>query len=419
MNFDFSQFLTWSNISMLTLVGFIAYAVWKIKKSNKDKDGEQFSLSGFFIDDPAHKFEIVATISTLCEVIGLALMAIDRGVEPFNAASRFITIGFVELMFTFLFINVTTGMMKSFFKAIYSDGKVQWHEYVTYPSAFIVFGSALFFICCIPTYIISQLYFESIGVLKFNYVNDWNPLNYLEPADVSSTFIDENGKMITTYPELGALILIWFTPLLNLMQLPLAFINIWRSAKIEGVEEQRKPKEATIEEIFSQLESLLGYKASKLLDKLEKTTDKSNIEASPKIKSGAVSKEEHIEGLRKMLLGSEDEKKPSGILGYNVVETKHKAVIKEIEATGHKKTKVDEDMKKLKAEIEKLKKDKPDNWQDDVDKKEDAYDKLKSESEKLQNERAGIRTKQKELQTQMTDIKEKIKVRLDKTNLLD
>lgn len=423
MEFNTEGLLTYSNIAMVVLLGFIWFSWRKFKKSQKDKDAKKFSMSGFFIDDPTHKFEIVATISTVCEVVGLALLAIDRGVEPFNAASRYLTIGFVELMFTFLFLNVTTGMIRNFMRRIYLDGKVRWYEYLTYPTLFFLMAIPLFMICCIPTYIISQLYFESIGVLKFNYVNNFWPWDYLEPADVSNTYIDENGIMITTYPELGALILIWFTPLLNVMQLPLAFLNIRAEEKKKANEEHEiDGNSATIDELLNQMDSMFAWcDKDDIMKRLTELTDKSNKDAYKAITSGKTTKDAYIEKFRKELLGSADDKKKlSGWLGYKFVHDELQNKVKgELDKHKLRQTKLDEDKRKLDKEIKDLEKDKPSGYQTQVDNKKDEISNIEKELLDITEKRDNLRTTRADLEGKLNDLKTKLKNKLEKTNLID
>ena len=116
---EFMQYMTYSNIMMAVLLLAGLSVAWKVKTSK-----EKFSLSDIFINDAKRKFEVVATLTTGFEVVGLSLLAIERGVEPFNAYSRYLTIGFIELMFTFLFINSTLSMIRGYLKKAYADNKM-------------------------------------------------------------------------------------------------------------------------------------------------------------------------------------------------------------------------------------------------------------------------------------------------------
>ena len=317
---EFIQYMTYSNIMMSVLLLSGLYTIYKVKTSK-----EEFSLSDIFIKDAKRKFEVVATLTTGFEVVGLSLVAIERGVEPFNAYSRYITIGFIELMFTFLFINSTLAMIRAYLKKAYADNKMSWIEAIGYPCLFLITVFPLWVLCSIPTYIISNLYFESIGVLKFNYTAHWHPLYYVEPASVATTTYDAEGNKITIYPELGALIMIWFTPILNAMQLLFSPVEMIKEAGALAKERRERADSLTgksmgLDTALEHVDRFFKFTPDLIKFNIDRLTDPSNPKCHPDISGGKVSPAVYKKTLIDSIIGKVGTD-PAGVVG--ILEISH------------------------------------------------------------------------------------------------
>lgn len=198
--------LSTTNYVTLVLVGLAIIGVAYSKIT-----GKKIRIADAFENDFSEVIEIFATVSTLMEVIALSYIAIERGIDPVVAFTRYGLIGFIELAMTFLFLSTTQKVAISYLEKITADNKVTLKEHLFFYLKLISF-IPLFVFCSLPTYAILQLYYESIGALKFIFVHNWNPFKQLIPFDVKYA----EDKMI--FPELAAVLIIAMTPIINIIK---------------------------------------------------------------------------------------------------------------------------------------------------------------------------------------------------------
>lgn len=231
--------LLMGEIDVWTIAILSAMALlFAVNKFSKKK----FHLSDMFEKNFDEIIEQAAFISTTMEVLSLSFMALDRGVPMIVATTRYGTLGFAELTMTFLFMKTANKAIEWKIKKVVADGKIHPLEILT--SFLLLTGLIiLFLICSLPTYGIAQLYFESIGSLKFVHNAEINPLYQMIFWQTEMT--PEN----VIHPELAAIIMIYFTPFLNILKL---IIEITKKAPkiykeelekalggLEGVEEEK------------------------------------------------------------------------------------------------------------------------------------------------------------------------------------
>lgn len=198
--------LSTTNYVTLVLVGLAIVGIVYSKLT-----GKKIRIADAFENDFSEVIEIFATVSTLMEVIALSYIAIERGIDPVVAFTRYGLIGFIELAMTFLFLSTTQKVAIAYLEQITADNKVTIKEHLFFYLKLISF-IPLFVFCSLPTYAILQLYYESIGALKFIFVHNWNPFKQLIPFDVKYA----EDKMI--FPELAAVLIIAMTPIINIIK---------------------------------------------------------------------------------------------------------------------------------------------------------------------------------------------------------
>lgn len=201
--------LLMGEIDVWTIAILSAMALlFAVNKFSKKK----FHLSDMFEKNFDEIIEQAAFISTTMEVLSLSFMALDRGVPMIVATTRYGTLGFAELTMTFLFMKTANKAIEWKIKKVVADGKIHPLEILT---SFLVLAGLiiLFLVCSLPTYGIAQLYFESIGSLKFVHNAEINPLYQMIFWQTEMT--PEN----VIHPELAAIIMIYFTPFLNILKL--------------------------------------------------------------------------------------------------------------------------------------------------------------------------------------------------------
>ena len=230
-----------STLSFILLGGLgiiIAVMIYRFISKNK---GGKLSMSLFFTDDVIYKIETFATFSTITECVGLGLLAFNRGVDPFNATTRVFFMGFLELLCTFFFTLYVTERIERYYVTLPHEKKMSIKEVLI---AFIV-GSLLFIVSVFPTWIIDKLYYESIGLLKLSWKYSFYPWNSLRMTPLQN---------VSASPEIGALLMIWFNPILNLIFVILYVIEVKRDhadiyvkrtlAYIKSIKDEDKIKNA-------------------------------------------------------------------------------------------------------------------------------------------------------------------------------
>jgi hypothetical protein len=187
------------------------------------------SPSEFFAHNAKFKLEMIATYSTLTEVVGLAIIANARGVDIWNALNRYALVGFLELVATFIFMEIGEACIKNlvlhplFKPLVDNEDKPGWASRVIASLLGLILTGVILFLCffplVFPTLIIYYLYAESIGQLL---------LTFQLPAHAydiwSSIVINVNPNPADIgVLEMAAIIMILINPILNGLQLIMSF----------------------------------------------------------------------------------------------------------------------------------------------------------------------------------------------------
>lgn len=277
-------------------LAFLAYFLYKKITS---PDGKDLNLSTLITDKVKLKLEILSLCVTILECTGLMTIAIDRGVDMINAIGRYTAIGILELIFTFLLFELSTELLKAMVLKPYHTSTNKYGAIILSIPLFIAYIAIcliLLMVLSIPSLVILQMYFESIGALKLYYIPGFLPHQVIgivdqaaeqmamQPSDV---VMDEFGLPT---PELGAIVLILMNPVLNIILIPLSVAEINKSVvaslgiKAPGEKKEKdKPSEAA--DLSKQLSSSPDNK-SKLhalfdrLPKIDKSYDPTNLKTN-------------------------------------------------------------------------------------------------------------------------------------------
>lgn len=229
-------------------LAFLAYFLYKKITS---PDGKDLNLSTLITDKVKLKLEILSLCVTILECTGLMSIAIDRGVDMINAIARYTAIGMLELIFTFLLFELSTKLLKVMVLRPYHTSTNKYGAIIlSIPLfiAYVIVCTILLIVLSIPSLIILQMYFESIGALKLYYIPGFLPHQVLgivnqaaeemamQPSDV---VMDEFGLPT---PELGAIVLILMNPVLNIILIPLSIGEI-NEAVIAELGKSKTPEE--------------------------------------------------------------------------------------------------------------------------------------------------------------------------------
>jgi hypothetical protein len=394
---------------------------------NMKAKGKNITLSDIFIKNVKTKFEIMATISTGSEVVSLILQAIDRGIEPFSAVVRFVGMGFFELMFTFLFLSISISWIQGVINYSFRDNKMHWWEW----SYLVPVYAALLLLLPIftwPTWMISKLYFESIGLMKL----DYSSVNWLFGVTISTTdpttINPETGEIIKIHPELGALIFIWMTPALNIMQAILAPVEMIQKARVKAaknIKEEKEQKnkdkkdkkektnqEITIDEAIDRLQATFKWNSGTIKDNLKKILGRDNSDKSmvnTAIASGKATDKELEENIRKIIIG-EEAPNHKGLFGYLDLSNVSAEFKDEIEKMGR-------DLTKKRDELNSG------TWEDPDDSIKDGELKAKkqaldNEVKELSEKRETTRIQHKKVLDKMKNVKDQLETKLKKMKLL-
>jgi hypothetical protein len=325
---NYDNVANWATIFVILGVIVIVILLRRRKKP--------MTIASLFQTNLLSLLETAASISTLMEIVALSIMAIKRGVDPVSAFSRYTTLGFIELAFTFFFLTQSQNLINWVGKKVVKDGKYDFVEILWVFPAVIVL-TPLFIFCSLPTYIIVQMYFESVGSLRFQHVPAINPFYQVQWVPVTNT--EENPM----YLELGALAMIYFTPFLNILQMVISpFQTI---PKLMKEVKEGKVKEDVVKETSSPIENvtvnrngllnlddtvlalsvIFGWDANKIKIKINEIANR-----APGVQSETSSVDEEIEKILKMLSGKGGNS-PEYILGYQALEKNHLNLEKELD----------------------------------------------------------------------------------------
>jgi hypothetical protein len=202
IKYFFPDMLTTSNI-MTLLLGVLLFTI----VSDMVARGE--TVAKYLTTNVNDKMENIALFSTATEVVGLALIAMDRGMDSFNASTRYGLTGGLELMSTFLFMYFTTKLIDASFK----DWSIRKFKSLLSILGRILVIGILFIVCLFPTWVIAIMYMESIGSMKLIFADNLSPINMVKI--VKYKFDPENP----IHPEFSALFMIWLNPFLNFFQI--------------------------------------------------------------------------------------------------------------------------------------------------------------------------------------------------------
>lgn len=312
------------------------------------------SISQVLNNNVDELLETLASLSTLVEVLSLSFTAIERGVNVISAFSRYMFFGFFELIFTFIFLSFSNSIFEEAMRRIAADGKLDLKD-LRWAFSALIKTIILFLVCSIPTYVIAQLYFQSIGALQFVHAPSWVPYNqflyYPQPT----------GEVI--FIDLSAIVMIYMTPVMNVLNLGYmilkksgptlkqykkeaaeAALKTVKDSEKKAKEEEKKGKEIkkTKEELdtekaaqeasekykqaltrtVSGLNAIFGVPGDQSIKNIKEAVSK-----YPPVKAAKSEEEKQkvtdreIGKVCNALLGKAENNKKEGIKGYQAVET--------------------------------------------------------------------------------------------------
>lgn len=189
-----------------SLLGGIVFLFYRFLKSAREKGF--LTINQLLRDGSISFFHFVGSMSTIIEVVGLAIIAMTAGkMGLYNAFSRYILIGIIELFMTFMTIHIVFYLLKRAMDERSAGGKkVIWWERLFIVAKGLPFWILGFFV----TFGIALLYLESKGALVLEFTGNIAPWSFIEITGMSSV-------QLNNVPQLGALIMIFTTPMLTLI----------------------------------------------------------------------------------------------------------------------------------------------------------------------------------------------------------
>lgn len=197
---------------LFTLLGFvlIGFFIWNIWFNPNP-----YTWDSLLFQNAPATFKVLGALSTIGEVINLALNDMQsNGSDPFQAFSRYILYGLIEIVLTFYFISVVSTNME---KAA-ADGKITFKEYFL----MVMKAAPLFIFGFLATSQLHNFYLWSIYHVEYQQqtpvlwflpmtgsVVETNPMNF-------EIFTEENGYY--PLPIVPATVtLIYLTPVFNII----------------------------------------------------------------------------------------------------------------------------------------------------------------------------------------------------------
>lgn len=166
-------------------------------------------------------FKFLGSITTGLEVINLTISAVYNEVMgPFSASTRYLTIGYLEVFFTFMYIRFCYKAVEDNEVWLLSKPKLIQGLFKIWVA---IKYSPLFFLAFSVTAGISILYLENTGSLVmestgkelFPYIWEAVSIKTVKSPDLS--FIEAISKeVLSSLPQLSAFGLIYFTPFITL-----------------------------------------------------------------------------------------------------------------------------------------------------------------------------------------------------------
>lgn len=239
----FNGFFT---IALVLLVGFAGYKIYSLK----------MSLRQLLLEHAETSFQFLNVYSTISEIIGLAIIAIEspsRHISEFNAISRYAFVGILELIVSFLFTYFFIDLIEYWAK----KGRTDWYYQIL---SFII-CSPLWICGALITNLISLLYLESIGHRELVISDGFMPWHYAAFQTVPVELMDPYVQ-----PELGAMILIFITPIMSLFLILFYVMRINKSGELLVIANEEATRLAA--------EQKKKDEASKKKDDDKKTEDK-------------------------------------------------------------------------------------------------------------------------------------------------
>lgn len=190
-------------IVVLGVLGGFGYAFWK-----------GIPIGKILEDNAELSFKMIAIFAIVGEVIGLALMAINRGVDPFNAFMRYSLLGLVEAVMSMYFMSSYVNSVRDKIK----DGFITLSEWL-----FIFLESLTPFIfATLVSGVIHFMYLESIGVVEIIQYNAglFTSISYVDfetfnQADFNASTMSH--KVAPGRIEMSAIVMVYISVFVNII----------------------------------------------------------------------------------------------------------------------------------------------------------------------------------------------------------
>lgn len=230
--------MVFSAIMASILIIALGYGAWVIHK-------KKITLENLVFDNAYNTFILVGVLSTIGEVIGLAIIATQseqRHVALFNAIFRYGLMGFLEILtsflFTFSFVSMTNKAAK--------DGLVTpWEITKT-----ILVCFPIWVLGCLVTNLIGLLYLESIGHRELVIHGGLAPWNF-----ASFEVVPYESMIVYTQPELAAMVMIYITPFINIFLVVFYIMRTYKKLKEESLSALTKAEKKAAEKEKKESES--------------------------------------------------------------------------------------------------------------------------------------------------------------------
>lgn len=228
-------------------------------------------------------FKFLGSITTGLEVVNLTISAVYNEVMgPFSASTRYLTIGYLEVFFTFMYIRFCYKAVEDNEEWLLAKPKLIQGLFKFWIA---IKYSPLFFLAFSVTAGISILYLENTGSLVmestgkelFPYIWEAVSIKTVKSPDLS--FIEAISKeVLSSLPQLSAFGLIYFTPFITLTMVVLLILLPTKSTiemlKREGLYGDDKKKVSSDSDKKSDEKKETTERRSRSRERVRKDTDK-------------------------------------------------------------------------------------------------------------------------------------------------
>lgn len=190
---------------VFSLIAVVVLGVWVYRVYKKELVDNGLSFDQIMANRGPTLFKALGGVSTILEVIGLAIIGMSHPVypmNPFSAVARYGSVGFLEAVMNFFFQAVLSDKIEKYV----ADGKFSWWEKVKA----VLFSLPWFIVATMTTHLIAILYTESTGAFHLVFSGQIST-----PWNMFKIEITQQGLTGLVHLDASALIMIYLSQFID------------------------------------------------------------------------------------------------------------------------------------------------------------------------------------------------------------